>query len=286
MSGVKRLDHQAVAQLQSHRLDSSIVPNPECITKGTETMSYHFTNEEHFSATGSFPSNVRGGLRHRRSVAPETNGAGRHWSSGATSTAVAIEFPELLQAAQLGDDRAFSSLVSHYRQFADRVATQILRTEEAAADAVQEAMIKVHRALPRFQEGNFRSWLLRIVTNTCYDHLRRQKRRRAVSLDELAEGNEAETALGLRATDEIENPETVALQRESMHLLMSAIDELPLWHRNVILLIDVHGFDYEEAAVQLGVPLGTVKSRLNRGRIALRDRLVRDGLVPAHLLAV
>ena len=248
-------------------------------------MSYHFANEEHFSAAPSFASSVRGGLHHRQPVVQESYGAGRHWSGGATSTAIAIEFPELLQAAQLGDERAFGSLVSHYRQFADRVATQILRTEEAAADAVQEALIKVYRALPRFQEGNFRSWLLRIVTNTCYDHLRRQKRRRALSLDELAEGNEAETAFGLRATDEIENPETVALQRESMSLLMSAIEDLPLWHRSVILLIDVHGFDYEEAAAQLGVPLGTVKSRLNRGRIALRDRLVRDGLVPAHLLA-
>lgn len=247
-------------------------------------MSYHSANEEYFSATAAFASTVRGGLRHRRSVMPEGYVAAGHWSGGATTAALAIEFPELIQAAQLGDERAFSSLVSHYRQFADRVATQILRTEEAAADAVQEAMIKVYRALPRFKEGNFRSWLLRIVTNTCYDHLRRQKRRRALSLDELAEGNEAETAFGLRTTDEIENPETVALQRESMHLLLNAIEELPLWHRNVILLIDVHGFDYEEAAQQLGVPLGTVKSRLNRGRIALRDRLVRDGLVPTHLL--
>ena len=130
-------------------------------------MSYHFANEEHFSAAPSFASSVRGGLHHRQPVVQESYGAGRHWSGGATSTAIAIEFPELLQAAQLGDERAFGSLVSHYRQFADRVATQILRTEEAAADAVQEALIKVYRALPRFQEGNFRSWLLRIVTNTC-----------------------------------------------------------------------------------------------------------------------
>lgn len=212
------------------------------------------------------------------------NSYGR-WTLGSRqgNAAMMAELPEMLQAAQLGDEYAFGLLITHYQQMAKRVAQQILRTEEAAADAVQEAMIKVYRALPRFQEGNFRSWLLRIVTNTCYDHLRRQKRRRALSLDELTEGSETEASLGERAHDIVEDPESVALQRERMQLLLTAIDELPTWHRNVVLLIDVHGLDYEEAAEQLGVPLGTVKSRLSRGRSALRDRLVRDGLVPNHM---
>lgn len=204
------------------------------------------------------------------------------WTLGSRqgNAAMMAELPEMLQAAQLGDEYAFDLLITHYQQMAKRVAQQILRTEEAAADAVQEAMIKVYRALPRFQEGNFRSWLLRIVTNTCYDHLRRQKRRRALSLDELTEGSETEASLGERSHDTVQDPENVALQREQMQLLLTAIDELPAWHRNVVLLIDVHGLDYEEAAEQLGVPLGTVKSRLSRGRAALRDRLVREGLVP------
>lgn len=207
------------------------------------------------------------------------------WSMGSRqgNTTMMAELPEMLQAAQSGDEQAFGLLITHYQQMAKRVAQQILRTEEAAADAVQEAMIKVYRALPRFQEGNFRSWLLRIVTNTCYDHLRRQKRRRALSLDELTEGSDTEASLGERSQDTVEDPEAVALQRERMQLLLAAIDDLPAWHRNVVLLIDVHGLDYEEAADQLGVPLGTVKSRLSRGRAALRDRLVRDGLVPGHL---
>jgi RNA polymerase sigma-70 factor, ECF subfamily len=208
------------------------------------------------------------------------------WTLGSRqgNAAIMAELPEMLQAAQSGDEQAFDVLITHYQQMAKRVAQQILRTEEAAADAVQEAMIKVYRALPRFQEGNFRSWLLRIVTNTCYDHLRRQKRRRALSLDELTEGSDSEASLGERAQDTVEDPETMALQREQMQALLAAIDDLPAWHRHVVLLIDVHGMDYEEAAEQLGVPLGTVKSRLSRGRAALRDRLVRDGLVPASLL--
>ena len=106
---------------------------------------------------------------HRRQPADESalSVAGR-WTLGSRqgNAALMAELPEMLQAAQAGDEQAFGLLFTHYQQMAKRVAQQILRTEEAAADAVQEAMIKVYRALPRFQEGNFRSWLLRIVTNT------------------------------------------------------------------------------------------------------------------------
>lgn len=181
----------------------------------------------------------------------------------------------LIHLAQSGDDAAFAALITPYRGMAMRVAQQILRTEEAADDAVQDAMIKVYRALPSYQEGNFRSWLLRIVTNTCYDHLRRAKRRRALSLDELIEGSDAEAQLGHREVEEDENPETICLGREAMDEILAAIDGLPLWHRNVVILVDVRGLDYEEAAAQLCVPLGTVKSRLSRGRAALRGRIIR-----------
>jgi RNA polymerase sigma-70 factor, ECF subfamily len=248
-------------------------------------MSYQILVSE---PAGTLMSDVLSTTLHRLQPAPTTERPTptfSRWTMGSRqgNAALMAELPEMLQAAQAGDDQAFGLLITHYQQMAKRVAQQILRTEEAAADAVQEAMIKVYRALPRFQEGNFRSWLLRIVTNTCYDHLRRQKRRRALSLDELTEGSDTEASLGERAQDIVEDPETMALQRERMHLLMTAIDDLPAWHRTVVLLIDVHGLDYEEASEQLGVPLGTVKSRLSRARSALRDRLVRDGLAPGQL---
>jgi RNA polymerase sigma-70 factor (ECF subfamily) len=182
-----------------------------------------------------------------------------------------------IQAARLGDERAFGSLVEQYHTAAERLAQQILRTEEAAADAVQEALIKAYRAMPRFQDGNFRSWFMRIVTNTCYDHLRRQKRRAAVSLDDSVDWSHSEAPASILAN--ITNPETVALQNESMTCLLRAIDELPHWHRNVVLLVDVHGYDYNEAAELLGLPLGTIKSRLSRARSALRDTLMQGGVV-------
>lgn len=199
-------------------------------------------------------------------------------NNGAVATA---DLPSIIQAARLGDDSAFANLVAQYQATAQRVAHHILRTEEAAADAVQEALIKAHRAMPRFQEGNFRSWLLRIVTNTCYDHLRRQRRRAASSLDELIDESGFEIPAG--DVEEAQDPAKLSIQRESMDLILHEIDQLPPWHRNVVLLVDVHGYDYAEAADLLGLPLGTVKSRLSRARAALRNALVEHDLIPAGM---
>jgi len=203
----------------------------------------------------------------------------RAWQVDAIAVAPALD--HMVDAARAGDDGAFGSLVETYRSTAERLAQQILHTEEAAADAVQEALIKAHRAMGRFQDGNFRSWFLRIVTNTCYDHLRRQKRRLAVSLDELTE----QSGLDFVSSSDIagDDPETLVLQNESLGVLLAAIDKLPTWHRTVVLLVDVQGYDYNEAAEILGLPLGTVKSRLSRARSALRDDLVRSGVVASKL---
>ncbi len=193
---------------------------------------------------------------------------------------VAMEMSDVIRAAQKGDEMAFSQLIGHYYTAAHRLAQHIMSTEEAASDAVQDALIKVHRALPRFQDGNFRSWLLRIVTNTCYDHLRSQKRRPALSLDEMTDANGPD--LPFMRTGDNHNPEQVASHRENMEFLISTIEDLPDYHRDVVLLIDVHGYDYSEAAEILDLPLGTVKSRLSRARSALRDQLVESAVFPRY----
>ena len=180
-----------------------------------------------------------------------------------------LELQQTIHAARLGDEFAFAALVGQYQATAQRVAHHILRTEEAAADAVQEALIKAHRAMPRFQDGNFRSWLLRIVTNTCYDHLRRQKRRAAASLDELIDDTGLE--IPAESSNVIVDPAKMMLQREDMDTILAAIDSLPPWHRNVVLLVDVHGYDYAEAAERLALTLATDKSRMSRAPAPLRD---------------
>jgi RNA polymerase sigma-70 factor (ECF subfamily) len=202
-----------------------------------------------------------------------------HWQADAATALLPIE--GMVEAARLGDEFAFGRLVDYYRTAAERIAQQILHTEEGAADAVQEAFIKAHRAMSRFQDGNFRSWFLRIVTNTCYDHLRRQKRRAAISLDELTE----QAGLDHISIHDLpgDDPEALVMQNEGMRSLLKAIDDLPSWHRNVVMLVDVQGYDYSEAAEILGLPLGTVKSRLSRARNALRDDLVRTGVVAGRL---
>lgn len=191
-------------------------------------------------------------------------------------SALTLEMSETIHAARAGDESAFGHLCDAYRTAAERVARHILRTEEAAADAVQDALIKVYKAIPHFEDGNFRAWLLRIVTNTCYDHLRREKRRPALSLDALLEESYTEMA------DTVSNhdPERMALRREQQEFLSSTINELSSWHREVVVLVDVMGYDYGEAAEMLGLPLGTVKSRLSRARASLRERLCAANYLP------
>lgn len=192
------------------------------------------------------------------------------------TNALALEMTATIHAARAGDESAFGHLCETYRAAAERVARHILRTEEAAADAVQDALIKVYKAIPNFEDGNFRAWLLRIVTNTCYDHLRRQKRRPAISLDALLEESYTE----MPDTRSNNDPERMILRREEREFLRGVISELSPWHRDVVVLVDVMGYDYSEAAALLGLPLGTVKSRLSRARANLRDRLTAANYLP------
>ena len=181
----------------------------------------------------------------------------------------------LIPAARAGDERAFQGLVEAHRGAATRLARGILRTEEAAADAVQEALIKVYQAMPRFKDGNFRGWALRIVANTCYDHLRRQRRQPEVSLDQMAEASELEACDGRIEQD----PERRALRKEELAVLSRMVNRLPAWYRDVVILVDIHGYDYGEAAALLRLPRGTVKSRLSRARSILRNQLLASDLL-------
>ncbi len=192
------------------------------------------------------------------------------------SVGLPLELTATIHAARAGDESAFCRLCEFYQSAAERVARHILRTEEAAADAVQDALVKVYKAIPQFEDGNFRAWLLRIVTNTCYDHLRRQKRRPTISLDALLEESYTEMP-DTRASND---PERMMLRREQRDFLRSMIDELSPWHKEVVVLVDVMGYDYSEAASMLNLPLGTVKSRLSRARATLRDRLTAANYLP------
>ncbi len=177
---------------------------------------------------------------------------------------------ELIQAARQGDVASFNTLVLHYQDMAYNVAFRIMGEPEAAADATQEAFISAYRKLHQFKGDRFKSWLLRIVTNACYDELRRRQRRPASSLEHE---HRVTPMAGLDLHSPQENPEHHAQRSELHTAIQDCITALPEDQRAIEVLADVEGYAYQEIAEMLKLPLGTVKSRLSRARRRLRDCL-------------
>ena len=190
---------------------------------------------------------------------------------------------ELLRLAQRGDLEAFNRIVLEHQTRAFNVALRVLGDGEAAADATQDAFLSAYRNLRSYRGGSFRAWLLRIVTNACYDELRRRKRRPVTSLEELGpetEDGEPEVEAWLAST--ADGPERLSERTELVHAIQDCLDRLPDEFRIVAVLADVQGYNYDEVSSVIGKPLGTVKSRLARARARLRDCLQRHGeLLPA-----
>lgn len=179
---------------------------------------------------------------------------------------------QLIQAAQQGELGAFNHLVTSYQGLAFNVAYRLLGDKASAEDATQEAFISAFRNLHRYRGGSFKAWLLRIVTNGCYDELRRQKRRPQTALEpEGLEGEEAAQPAWL--ADPGEGPEELAERVELNAAIQRCLNQLENEFRAAVVLVDVQGMDYSEAAQVLKRPLGTVKSRLARARSQLQSCL-------------
>ena len=180
----------------------------------------------------------------------------------------------LIAAARRGDLEAFNRLVLQYQTQVYNLAYRVLGEGESASDATQEAFISAWRKLGTYRGGSFKAWLLRIVTNACYDELRRRKRRPSASLEALLveePGPEAESEAEWKTA--IEGPESTVQRRELAEALQECLNRLPDEMRVIAVMSDVQGFDYAEIAQAVGVALGTVKSRLSRARARLRDCL-------------
>ena len=184
----------------------------------------------------------------------------------------AMDEVALIQSARGGDLDSFNGLILAYQDSVFNTALRILGDDQLAADASQEAFLSAFRSLHSFRGGSFRAWLLRTVTNACYDELRRRKRRPTVALEpETANGDEIDTPHWL--ADASMSPEQRAEAAELQQAIQRCLDGLPTKFRAVVVLADVQGLDYLEVAAAAGVPLGTVKSRLARGRLQLRECL-------------
>ena len=182
----------------------------------------------------------------------------------------------LIEHVQRGELDAYNILVLRHQSTAFNVAYRILGDTGSAADATQDAFVKGYQRAHQFR-GNgssFRAWLMRIVANTCYDVLRSERRHNAnsVSIDEEEEASEWHDAL----RDPAARPDELVLQKELEQQLQAAIGRLPADQRIILVLSDIEGYQYHEIAEMLGVPIGTVKSRLSRARSRVRDIILRE----------
>ena len=178
---------------------------------------------------------------------------------------------QIIKKAQTGNLAAFNQLVMSYQGTAYNVAYRVTGNREAAADACQDAFIKAFKAIKQYRGGSFKSWLLRIVTNTCYDQIRYKSRRPSTSLEEMTEDSNPTSNILVSDT---ERPEDHVLRSELNELLQVGINQLPHEQRIVLVLNDIQGLSYQEIAEITEQPLGTVKSRLSRARHRLRNFLL------------
>jgi len=176
------------------------------------------------------------------------------------------EFEErrLIQLSAKGDGAAFEQLIKEHERKMYALALRMCSNSEDAKDCLQDAMLRIYRSLSGFKgDSAFSTWVYRIVVNTCLDSFRRAKTHSAESLDLMAEN-------GWNAVDTAPTPEQAVENSELKARLSSAIQELPQDMRTAVVLRDVQGFSYESIADIMSINIGTVKSRINRGREKLR----------------
>jgi len=191
----------------------------------------------------------------------------------------------LIRAAQRGDVTSFNELVLIYQSQVYNVACRIMGDEAAAADTSQDAFISAFTHIQDYRGGSFKSWLLRTVTNACYDSLRRVKRRPADSLEGMSEGDDPNGDTDgdfndfIPSSDEL--PQEAAERSDLRAFIARSALQLPLDQRLTFVLSDVQGLSYDEIAETMQVSLGTVKSRLSRARAKLREALLaHEELLP------
>ena len=176
----------------------------------------------------------------------------------------------LVAQVKSGDLDAFEQLVARYETKVYTIAYRYVGNYNDASDLAQDAFIRVYRSINNFRgDSSFLTWLYRVVTNVCKDELRRRAKEKTVSIDEIVEKGKSPPA-------EMQNKplEEAVLSREWQEEVQQILNTLSDDHRTVVVMKDIQGYSYEEIAGYLECSLGTVKSRLNRARHILKDRLL------------
>ena len=173
----------------------------------------------------------------------------------------------LVERALGGELEAFNEIVAFYQDYLFALVVRVVGDRDSAADAVQEAFFSCYRNLGRFRGDSFRSWLTRIALNAATDILRQRKRK---PVDQFPEWEDEDWQ---PPAPDAENPEREAVRRSASRVLWRALYEITDDQRTAIVMYDIEGYDYQEIAEMTAVSLGTVKSRIHRGRLALRELL-------------
>lgn len=181
----------------------------------------------------------------------------------------------LIERAKSGDVESFETLIRNHQSYAYNIAFRMIGNEEDAKDAAQEALIKVFKNLHAFKgDSAFSTWLYRIVMNTCKDLLRKRKPNE-ISIDKGFETDDGEVHLEIE--DNTNDPVSKYEQQEVRVTIETALDELPDNYKSVVVLREIQGLSYDEISEIEDIPVGTVRSRINRGRRILRE-ILKDKL--------
>jgi RNA polymerase sigma-70 factor (ECF subfamily) len=180
--------------------------------------------------------------------------------------------PDLIRIAQTGDTQAFNQLVLGYQDRIFTLAVRILGDVDTADDVTQNTFLTAYLNLPRFRNGSFSSWLFRIATNLCYDEYRQHKRHPVLSIENEMLSEEIIFPLDNFSSSNL-LPEAEFDKRELRQTIQQALNQLDTDHRSVVVLVDQLDLDYKETAQILRIPIGTVKSRLARARMRLKQLL-------------
>jgi len=174
---------------------------------------------------------------------------------------------KLISRAAKGDASAFNELLGIHEKRMYAVCLRMCANHEDAQDCLQESMLRIFRSISSFKgQSSFSTWVYRVTMNTCLDELRKKKNRQTTSLDGLLDS-------GWSPSDDFDTPEHHTIAGEAKSAIRSAISELPDDMRSAVVLRDIEGFSYEEISGMLGINVGTIKSRISRGREKLREKI-------------
>ena len=209
------------------------------------------------------------------SISIDDEEIGRAAVSAPVAAARGSDDPVFIEKLKAGDSAAFETLIDLYSGDIYALLYRLTENADEARDLTQDTFLRVIRSIKGFRgHSELRTWIYRIAINESRNRFRWWKRRRreaTISLD--ATIGDSDTAIHETLADRSDSPEEAALAREREYALQAALLELPEIYREAVVLCDVDGMSYEETATALGVGLGTVRSRISRGREELRRRL-------------